>query len=62
MSGFIHMLYEFTATIGFPSYALAIIILGIIVRILLLPLTIIQMKSMLGLQEIQPEALSRVQC
>ena len=49
------MLYEFTATIGFPSYALAIIILGIIVRILLLPLTIIQMKSMLGLQEIQPE-------
>ena len=55
MSGFIHLLYEFTATIGFPSYALAIIFLGIIVRVLLLPLTIIQMKSMLGMQEIQPE-------
>ncbi len=49
------MLYELTASIGFPSYALAIILLGVIVRILLLPLTIIQMKSMLGMQEIQPE-------
>ena len=55
MSQFIAALYELTAGIGFPSYALAIIFLGIIVRILLLPLTIIQMKSMLGMQEIQPE-------
>ena len=44
-----------TAAVGFPSYALAIIILGLIVRVILLPLTIMQMKSMLGMTEIQPE-------
>lgn len=44
-----------TDAIGFPSYALAIIILGLIVRLILLPLTIMQMKSMLGMTEIQPE-------
>jgi len=52
---FIHGLYQLTAAIGFPSYALAIIILGLIVRVILLPLTIMQMKSMLGMTEIQPE-------
>ncbi len=55
MSNFIHILYGVTQTIGFPSYALAIIILGIIVRILLLPLSIMQMKSTIGMSEIQPE-------
>lgn len=55
MTQFIDTLYQFTVTIGFPSYALAIIILGIIVRILLFPLSLKQMKSMLGLSEIQPE-------
>ena len=52
---FIHGLYQLTAAVGFPSYALAIIILGLIVRVILLPLTIMQMKSMLGMTEIQPE-------
>lgn len=55
MTNFIHILYGVTQTIGFPSYALAIIILGIIVRILLLPLSIMQMKSTIGMSEIQPE-------
>ena len=54
-SSFITGLYHFTELINFPSYALAIIFLGLIVRIILLPLTIMQMKSMLGMTEIQPE-------
>lgn len=57
MGQFIHALYLLTETIGFPSYALAIILIGIIVRVCLLPLTIIQTKSMIGMQEIQPEML-----
>lgn len=59
-TSFIDGLYSLTNMIGFPSYALAIIILGLIVRLLLLPLTIMQMKSMLGMSEIQPE-LQRLQ-
>ena len=37
-----------------PSYGVAIILLTIFVRILLLPLTIKQTKSMQGMQKIQP--------
>lgn len=55
MTQFIHMLYNFTVTLGFPSYALAIILLGIVVRVLLFPLSMKQMKSTLGMAEIQPE-------
>lgn len=54
-TSFIDALYALTNAINFPSYALAIIILGLIVRLILLPLTIMQMKSMLGMTEIQPE-------
>lgn len=38
-----------------PSYGVAIILLTIFVRILLLPLTIKQTKSMQGMQQIQPK-------
>jgi YidC/Oxa1 family membrane protein insertase len=38
-----------------PSYGIAIILLTIFVRILLLPLTIKQTKSMQGMQKIQPK-------
>lgn len=55
MTSFIHGLYGFTESIGFPSYAFAIILLGVIVRILLFPLSLKQMKSTLGMSEIQPE-------
>ena len=59
-TSFIDALYSLTNAINFPSYALAIIILGLIVRLILLPLTIMYMKSMLGMTEIQPE-LQRLQ-
>lgn len=51
----IHMFFELTKAIGFPSYALAIILIGIMVRIILFPLSLKQMKSTLGMSEIQPE-------
>lgn len=55
MTKVIHTFYIFTETIGFPSYGLAIVLLGIVVRILLFPLSLKQMKSTLGMSEIQPE-------
>lgn len=51
----INVLYGFTDTLGFPSYALAIIILTVIIKLLLYPLTAKQMSSMKGMQEIQPK-------
>ncbi|MFZ5945035.1 MAG: YidC/Oxa1 family membrane protein insertase [Bacillota bacterium] len=49
------ILYNFTTTIGIPSYALAIILLTIILKIALYPLSVKQMKSMKGMQLIQPK-------
>lgn len=47
-------LFRLTEAIGFPSYAVAIIILTIIVKLILLPLNIKQMRSMKQMQIIQP--------
>ena len=55
MKSAIGVFYDFTQVIGFPSYALAIVLIGVVVRILLFPLSLKQMKSMLGMSEIQPE-------
>ena len=41
--------------IGFPSYALAVIMIAIIIKVILYPLTLKQMRSTLGMQEIQPK-------
>ena len=51
----IFSLYEFTKTIGMPSYALAIIILTIILKLILYPLSVKQMKSVKSMQLIQPK-------
>lgn len=55
MKSAIGVFYDFTQVVGFPSYALAIVLIGVVVRILLFPLSLKQMKSMLGMSEIQPE-------
>ena len=39
---------------GFPSYGVAIIVLTILIKALLAPLTVKQIKSMKGMQELQP--------
>lgn len=51
----IEVLYNFTGTIGIPSYALAIIILTVLLKLILFPLSVKQMKSMKGMQVIQPK-------
>lgn len=48
-------LYNLTDTFGVPSYALAIIFMTIFLKILLYPLSLKQMNSMKGMQEIQPK-------
>lgn len=48
-------LYEFTVTIGIPSYALAITLMTIFLKLILYPLSVKQMKSMKNMQMIQPK-------
>ena len=48
-------LYQVTAAIGFPSYALAIIFISILLKLLLYPLMQKQMKSTMNMQEVQPK-------
>ena len=47
--------YEFTESMGLPSYGVAIIILTILIKLILLPLALKQIRSMKGMQEIQPK-------
>lgn len=54
-TGIINGLYGVTELIGIPSYALAIIFLTILLKIILFPLTVKQMRSMKGMQEVQPK-------
>jgi YidC/Oxa1 family membrane protein insertase len=55
MTSLTHWLYGLTVTIGLPSYALAIILLTILIKLVLFPLTHKQMTSMKRMAEIQPK-------
>ncbi len=55
ISKVIDALYQVTVTIGFPSYALAIILISILLKIILFPLMQKQMKSTMNMQEVQPK-------
>lgn len=46
--------YQFTETMGYPSYGIAIIILTVGIKAILAPLTVKQIKSMKGMQKLQP--------
>lgn len=48
-------LYLFTEKLGFGSHGLAIILLTVIIKIIVYPLTVKQLKSMKAMQKIQPE-------
>lgn len=48
-------LYGVTVNLGIPSYALAIVMLTVIIKVLLYPLTYKQMKSMKIIQQLQPK-------
>lgn len=47
--------YKATVDFGFPSYGIAIIVLTVIIKTLLLPFALKQIKSMRGMQELQPK-------
>ena len=51
----INLLYQILSDAGFPNYGVAIILLTIIIKMMLYPLTMKQIKSMKGLQELQPK-------
>ena len=55
LSAILSALYTVTEQLGFGSYGLAIILLTIIIKILVYPLTKKQIKSMKAMQKIQPE-------
>jgi YidC/Oxa1 family membrane protein insertase len=47
-------LYQFTDMLGIPSYALAIVLLTVAIKLILFPLNLKQNKSMKEMQRIQP--------
>jgi len=47
--------YHVTSLAGLENYGLAIILMTIVIKMLLYPLTVKQVRSMKGMQEIQPE-------
>ncbi len=55
MTWLLNWLYHVTVSVGLPSYALAIILLTIIIKTALYPLTQKQMRSLLAMQQLQPK-------
>ncbi|AEG62100.1 YidC/Oxa1 family membrane protein insertase [Desulforamulus ruminis] len=55
MTALMNWLYGLTGSIGIPSYALAIILLTILIKVILYPLSKKQMHSMVMMQKLGPE-------
>lgn len=55
MTWLLNWLYQFTVNAGVPNYGIAIILLTIIIKMALYPLSHKQMKSMLAMQQLQPK-------
>lgn len=55
MTILMNWLYQLTVGAGVPSYGLAIILLTLLIKVVLYPLTQKQMKSMAAMQKIQPK-------
>lgn len=47
--------YNATAAMGIPNYGLAIILLTVVIKVLLYPLTVKQVKSMKAMQDLSPK-------
>jgi len=54
-SWLIQALIGLTTQMGIPNYGLAIIFMTIVIKVVLFPLTNVQLKSMRGMQELQPK-------
>lgn len=55
MTWLLNVLYNLSGAVGLPNYGIAIILLTVILKIVLYPLTQKQMKSMMAMQQIQPK-------
>ncbi len=55
MTWLLNWLYQLTGSVGVPNYGIAIILLTVIIKMALYPLTNKQMKSMLSMQQLQPK-------
>ncbi len=51
----IQFFYEITSTLGFPNYGIAIILFTIAIKLVLMPLTMKQIRAMRVMQELQPK-------
>ncbi|MCL2167481.1 MAG: membrane protein insertase YidC [Clostridiales bacterium] len=54
LAGLIQSIYEFTVSVGSPSYGLAIILFTAILRVLMFPLSMMQAKSTRAMALLQP--------
>ena len=54
MSTFVTYAFQLTQMVCYPSYGVAIILLTIVIKAILAPLTVKQIKSMKAMQELQP--------
>ncbi|MHB8076947.1 YidC/Oxa1 family membrane protein insertase [Desulfosporosinus fructosivorans] len=55
MTSLLNILYSFSASVGFPNYGVAIILLTMLIKTLIYPLTYKQMASMRKTIELQPK-------
>ncbi|KUO77438.1 MAG: hypothetical protein APF81_21165 [Desulfosporosinus sp. BRH_c37] len=55
MTSLLNILYNFSAAIGFPNYGVAIILLTILIKTIIYPLTYKQMASMRKTIDLQPK-------
>jgi len=55
LQGILELFFQFSSMIGLENYGIAIVLMTIVIKMLLYPLTIKQVKSMKGMQDMQPE-------
>ncbi len=51
----VEFMYQLTVSAGIPSYGMAIILVTVVIKMILYPLTVKQVKSMKAMQELQPK-------
>lgn len=55
LQSFLTLFYNLSVSVGFDNYGGAIILMTVVIKMLLYPLTVKQMKSMQQMQKMQPE-------
>ncbi|MDF2565350.1 MAG: rane protein insertase, YidC/Oxa1 family, partial [Massilibacillus sp.] len=60
LQSFLTIFYNLSDAIGYANYGVAIILMTIVIKMLLYPLTVKQVRSMKAMQDMQPE-LKKIQ-